>query len=214
MAVQDVDTQPLLVVGAGAVARQVRSLVADLTGTPFRIVGYLDTGVPTGSMVCVPLLGGDEVLAGADTAYVIAIGNPQVRRRIDISAEAWRRHPVSLVHPSSTLDHGVVLGAGTILLPGVRIQADAHLGRHVLVNANAVVGHDCVVHNHCVLSPMAMLSGGVVVEGGAFIGAGATVLPERVIGFGATVGAGAVVTEDVPPLTRVAGVPAKRTLRR
>jgi sugar O-acyltransferase (sialic acid O-acetyltransferase NeuD family) len=200
----------LLIVGAGAVARQVRSLVDGLAGTPYRIIGYLAAPAIERTEACAPVLGGDEMLAGADASYVIAIGNPSARRRVDIAATVWNRQPATLVHSTSTLDDGVSLGAGTIVLPGARIQVDASIGRHVLVNANAVVGHDCVVNDHVVLSPLAMLGGAVVVEGAAFVGAGAVVLPGRVIGFGATIGAGAVVTADVPPLTRVAGVPAER----
>jgi acetyltransferase-like isoleucine patch superfamily enzyme len=50
---------------------------------------------------------------------------------------------------------------------------------------------------------------GIVAEDNAWIGAGAIVCDGARIGQGAVVGAGAVVTEDVPPCTIVAGVPAK-----
>jgi hypothetical protein len=43
-----------------------------------------------------------------------------------------------------------------------------------------------------------------------WIGHGATILPDVRIGNGAVVGAGAVVTDDVPPYTVVAGAPATR----
>jgi maltose O-acetyltransferase len=41
------------------------------------------------------------------------------------------------------------------------------------------------------------------------VGAGATLLPAVVVGRGALVAAGAVVTRDVAPGTRVMGVPAR-----
>lgn len=52
----------------------------------------------------------------------------------------------------------------------------------------------------------------VVIHDDADIGLGAIILPGVTIGVGAQVGAGAVVTRDVPPYAIVAGVPAK-TLR-
>jgi acetyltransferase-like isoleucine patch superfamily enzyme len=50
---------------------------------------------------------------------------------------------------------------------------------------------------------------GIVVEDNAWIGAGAIITDGVRVGKGAVVGAGAVVVEDVPPHTVVAGVPAK-----
>ncbi|MEH7581800.1 DapH/DapD/GlmU-related protein, partial [Priestia megaterium] len=49
----------------------------------------------------------------------------------------------------------------------------------------------------------------VIIEDRVWIGARCIILPGVTIGKGATVGAGAVVTKDVPPYTVVAGNPAK-----
>ena len=49
----------------------------------------------------------------------------------------------------------------------------------------------------------------VIIEDDCDIGTGAIILPGVRIGKGSVVGAGAVVTKDVPPYTIVAGVPAK-----
>ena len=48
-----------------------------------------------------------------------------------------------------------------------------------------------------------------VVKKGASIGSGATLLPKVTVGENAIVGAGSVVTKDVPPNTIVAGNPAR-----
>ncbi len=47
------------------------------------------------------------------------------------------------------------------------------------------------------------------IEAWADIGTGAVILPGVTVGKGSIVGAGAVVTEDVPPFAVVAGVPAR-----
>jgi carbonic anhydrase/acetyltransferase-like protein (isoleucine patch superfamily) len=59
------------------------------------------------------------------------------------------------------------------------------------------VGHRAVIHS-------------AYIERGCLIGIGAIVLDGVRVGTGSIVGAGAVVTKDVPPHTLVAGVPAKR----
>ena len=54
-----------------------------------------------------------------------------------------------------------------------------------------------------------ILYGGVTIERNAYIGARAIILPGVTVGEYSIVAAGAVVTNDVPPRTVVAGVPAK-----
>lgn len=49
----------------------------------------------------------------------------------------------------------------------------------------------------------------ITIKKGAWVGVAATILPGVTISENAIVGAGAVVTSDVPPKSKVAGVPAK-----
>lgn len=53
------------------------------------------------------------------------------------------------------------------------------------------------------------IEGEIIIENDSWIGANVTIMPNVTIGEMSIVGAGSVVTKDVPPYTIVAGVPAK-----
>jgi len=59
------------------------------------------------------------------------------------------------------------------------------------------------------IKEQAVVTGKVVIEEDVWLGYGVTVLPNVTIGRGAIVGAGSVVTKDVPPFAIVGGIPAK-----
>jgi acetyltransferase-like isoleucine patch superfamily enzyme len=85
------------------------------------------------------------------------------------------------------------------------------LGDHVtLSNRVAVLTHINVGYpDHPLQKAYPMRESAVVMKRGVYIGTGATILPGVAIGQSSVVGAGAVVTRDVPARTVVAGVPAK-----
>lgn len=84
----------------------------------------------------------------------------------------------------------------------------------ITIGDNAFIGPQSrlITENHG-LSPderRSMINKPIVLENNVWIGAGATVLPGVTIGENSVVGAGAVVTKDVPKNTVVAGNPAKK----
>ncbi len=105
-------------------------------------------------------------------------------------------------------------------LTGVEIHPAATVGRQVVVDhgMGVVVGETAEVGDRVHMYHGVTLGGNSpdpvkrhpTVEDDVTIGTNATVLGDVTIGHGARVGAGAVVTDDVPPGATVVGVPAKR----
>jgi acetyltransferase-like isoleucine patch superfamily enzyme len=94
-------------------------------------------------------------------------------------------------------------------LAGAIVAEEAVLGRQCIINTRASVDHECILEDGVELAPAATFCGLVHAERHAWICAGATVLPRIRIGQDAIVGAGAVVTQDVPAGQTVVGVPAR-----
>jgi sugar O-acyltransferase (sialic acid O-acetyltransferase NeuD family) len=210
---------PLLIVGAGGFGREVLELVEDINrlAPRFLVEGFLDDGSLAPEFMeslRARVLGPTSMLAQIDAAYVIGIGTPAPRQRIDELARQWGRRAVPIVHPAATIGRDVRLGDGAIIAAGARLTANATIGRHAHVNLNCTIGHDGVVEDFGTLYAGVHLGGGVVIEQGATIGTGAVVLPSVRVGRGAQVGAGAVVVRDVPPGTTVVGPSARPTLSR
>ena len=110
------------------------------------------------------------------------------RNKMRIGDETWIGQQVFL-HSAGGIDIGARVGIG----PGVRMISSQH----------REAGRDLAILN----SPVELAP--IFVEDDSDIGVGAIILPGVRIGQGAQIGAGAVVTADVPAYAVAAGVPAR-----
>jgi galactoside O-acetyltransferase len=127
------------------------------------------------------------------------------------------------------LADGVRLGRGSFVTAGngsltlgenVALSPCVHLGAdegHIEIGPHTAIGPGTVLRaaNHRFdgrdgpIMFQGHVPGKIVIEDNVWIGANCVVTPDVRIGRGAVVGAGAVVTRDVPPFAVVGGVPAK-----
>ena len=100
------------------------------------------------------------------------------------------------------------MNVGTGVAWGLESTPDVFWPELITVEDDAIVGYDATLLCHEFLQDE-YRTGEVVVGERAMIGAGAIVLPGVTIGADAQVAANSLVTEDVPPGTTVAGIPAE-----
>ncbi len=111
------------------------------------------------------------------------------------------------------LGQNVYVGRGVRVGAGSKVQNNVSLYEAVTLEEEVFCGPSCVFTN--VVNPRAAIERkdefkATLVRRGATIGANATILCGITIGRWAMVGAGAVVTRDVPEFALVVGVPSRR----
>lgn len=208
-------TRALVIVGAGGQGREmldtVEALNAAAPAPVWEFRGFLADDDRTGTLLAargVGVVGPVAHLRDIDADYVIAIGDPVVRRRVDEIATAAGRHPATLVHPSAQVGSQVTLGTGAYVGPGAVLTTNVAVGRHSIVNVGATLSHDVVVGDFVTIGPGSHLAGNVRVDADADLGVGVVARPGATIGAATVVGAGAVVVGDLPPGVVAVGVPA------
>lgn len=146
-------------------------------------------------------------------------------------------HATAVVDHGAMLGPGCKVWHFCHVMAGARVGAGAVLGQNVYVGSAAVIGQRCKIANNVSLydaveleddvfvgpsvvftnvkTPRAFVSRKhayqpTVVERGASIGANATIVCGHRLGAHCLIGAGAVVTSDVPPHALYVGVPARQ----
>lgn len=157
-------------------------------------------------------------LPASSRHVVLAIANGVIRERLAQRCAEDGVHSWSVMAANALTMDDVHLGEGAILCPFVTLTANIRIGRHFHANLYSYVAHDCVIGDFVTFAPAVKCNGNIVVEDHAYIGTGAIIKQGKpgqplVIGRGAVVGMGAVVTKDVAPGTTVIGNPAKPLLK-
>jgi sugar O-acyltransferase (sialic acid O-acetyltransferase NeuD family) len=205
--------RPLFVIGSGGLAREMAQLVLAAGGT--NLAGFIGEASEVGNELTFGrVVGDDQWLLESDVAadIMIGIGTPSIRARVlqpYVAANSRFTFP-NFVHPSAVLDpRYVALGRGNAITAGCVFTCDIHVGDFNLFNLQTTVGHDVEVASYAVVNPSVNISGRVTLEDRVLLGTGAQILEGRHVGLDSTVGAGAVVTSDVPLGITVVGVPAR-----
>ncbi len=156
----------------------------------------------------------DFIAAEAENKYFnIAIADYQPRERIVNDLIAANIKPFTIKATNAVILDNNQIGEGAILCPFTTITSNAKIGKYFHSNIYSYVAHDCVVGDYVTFAPNVHCNGGVVIEDYAYIGTDVVIKQSTkkkpvVIGKGAVVGMGAVVTKSVPPYTTVIGNPA------
>jgi carbonic anhydrase/acetyltransferase-like protein (isoleucine patch superfamily) len=117
-------------------------------------------------------------------ANAIVMGNVSIEHGVSIWYGAVVRGDVERIE----------IGAGTNIQDGAVIHCDP--GTPTILESYVTVGHRAVIHS-------------AYIETGCLIGIGSIVLDGVRVGKGSIIGAGCVVTKDVPAYSLMVGVPAK-----
>ena len=155
-----------------------------------------------------------------------------------MSEKSYIVHPSSFVDDNVQIGQGTRIWHFCHIQSGAIIGSNCSLGQNVNVSNKVVIGNGCKIQNNvsiyegveleddvfcgpsCVftndLTPRAKYPKGhenykkTLIKKGASIGANATIVCGHTIGECALIGAGAVVTSDVPAHALMIGVPAKQ----
>jgi acetyltransferase-like isoleucine patch superfamily enzyme len=154
----------------------------------------------------------------------------KVATRLSSKLSAYCLDDQDAIHRAFEELIGKPVGASFNLIPPFYTD----YGLNITVGRTVFIGHECAFTGHAAIDiadevmiahKVNLVTAGhpveldkrrsyitaapIAIEANVWIGAAATILPGVTIGADAVVAAGAVVTQDVPPATLVAGVPAK-----
>jgi acetyltransferase-like isoleucine patch superfamily enzyme len=154
--------------------------------------------------------------------------------KIEIGSESFIAHGVSIIirnlSSKGLIGKKVKLDKGVIIKPAGEnccIEIDDHtfIGSYTCIAGpgNVKIGKNCLIaahsgivaNNHIFSDPTEMIRSqgltcqGIVIEDNCWLGYGVKVLDGVTIGEGSVIGAGAIVTKNIPAYSVAVGVPAK-----
>lgn len=203
----------LYIVGAGSVGGHIAWNI-DSYGSGYELIGFFDDdpdkigGEMFGHQILGPV---EELLNIKDTAVVFGIAFPKVKRQIveKLSVNETLTFP-ALIHEKAWISKNVSIGDGCVIYPGSSINYGSLIGDFVVLNMNCALGHHTRVGDYSSFAPGVSTGGHTTIGECVDMGIGSSTIQNLSIGSGSTVGGNSMLIHNVPPNSKVAGVPARQ----
>ena len=192
----------IILVGAGGHARSCIDVI-ELNGF-YKIAGLVEKDNADGNEnLGYPIIGTDDDLYDLRKKYEFAlvtvgqIKSASTRGRLFcLLSDLAYKLPV-IVSPRAHVSQHSKIGAGTIIMHDVIVNANAEIGQNCIINNKVLIEHDTVIGDNCHIATGAIVNGEVTVGSESFIGSGAVTTQSISIGSSSVIGAGTVIKTNV-----------------
>lgn len=204
----------VVVLGAGGHGQVVADILLRMAdaGADLTIAGYLDDNASLAGLrlLGLPVMGRLCDLTSLEhDAVVVAMGGNQTRCRLASELTSRGERFVVASHPRAVIAPDVSIGPGCMVCAGVVINPGSVLGAHAILNTGCTIDHHNHIGDYAHIAPGVHLGGDVQIGAGTLVGIGSSVLPQHSIGEWAVIGAGSVVTRNIPSGVTALGIPAR-----
>lgn len=183
----------------------------------YNVIGFIDSFKEKGTVVNgYAVLGSEDDLPLLIEKYqlfggIIAIGDNWTRNlvveRVKIIAPKFNY--VSVIHPNAEVGKDVQIGVGSIVMPGVTINANAVIGNHCILNTNSSLDHDGFMSNFSSLAPNVCIGANFILGMASAICLGTNIIENISIGNHTVIGAGSLVVRNFSDNLVAYGAPAR-----
>lgn len=211
-------TKDVVIVGAGALGREIRDFYLDICNSDdqmatYNLKGFIDDnpdaleGYDLEQKVFSKI---SNYTPKQNELFVLAIGNPTVRKKVFSSLKENGAQFLTLIHPTAYVSSSAKIGEGVIVSPFSSVSSDVIVGDGVCLNFYANIGHDAVIGDFSVMCVHSNVNGFCQLGDCVFLGGHAVVLPSVTVGENAKIAAGSVAMRRVKSGMTVMGVPAEK----
>lgn len=203
----------IIIVGASGFGREVAWLIENSDN--WNVKGFVDDNkdLENKSVNDYPVLGTIDFLLNANekTNVVVAIGNPQIRKKIVERLQSNKNISFpNIVDKDVIIDRTITLGFGNIICKGNILTTNIEIGNFNHINLSCTIGHDVQFHDYITVYPGVNISGNVIMNDCVEVGTGSQIIQGKKIVEDTVIGAGSVVVKDIVENGTYIGVPAKR----
>lgn len=204
-------TKILYIIGAGGHGKVVAD--AAIKMNQWKEIYYLDNQMVDKKILGLKVKGStDDALKfnSSNTEFIVAIGNNEVREKIQRKLQSQKCKLATIIHPLTTIGIDVSIGEGTVIFAGAVVNPSVNIGEGCILNTSCTVDHDSVIKDFVHISPGVHLAGNVKIGELSWLGLGTLVANNITINNRSIIGAGGVVIEDILKKGTYVGVPVSR----
>jgi len=201
----------IIVIGSSGHAKVIIDAINK--GGHYEVIGLIDDFREVGETTLgIPVIGkvhDIDAHKNINCSFIIAIGDNKDRNMIYSKLLELRLNYINVIHPSAVIGSGVDMGVGNFIAAGAIINSGTVIGNHCIINTGAQLDHDNMIKDFVSIAPKVALAGNVTVGRGSYIGIGSSIIEKIEIGNQTIIGAGSVVTRNIPRFKVAYGSPCK-----
>lgn len=207
--------EKIVIIGAGGFGREVKVLIDQINEKKptYLLEGFYDDDPNLPDTINgIPLLGNlNTLLQRIDNISIaIAIGIPKIKKEFIEKLKPYNFSYPTLIHPNVIIGNdNIKIGKGTIICAGNILTCDIVIENFVTLNLYCTIGHDTKIKSFSSFMPSVNISGEVTIESCVYSGTGVKIINQLSIGENTIIGAGAVISKNLPPNCTAVGIPAK-----